>query len=238
MGIKIHEKIFKLNTNKNKMEYNVIDYKKWDFSGQGKNLTNLLTREEFDLWNQALPHQDKRNDKGHAETVTYFAVKFLELIGGERNIIIPAAILHDTGWSQMTATELNLFNEMIPNPDIKDYEPVLRQRHQKEAVKLAGKLLPNAGYKENIPHILEIISQHDTRKGFYSKEDGVVRDADKLWRFTLQHWLSFLERKWSFEDFKKNYDDMQKQGYFASPVSKQVAELEYAHTLKEIEKTK
>lgn len=216
------------------MEYKVLNYENWDFSGQGKNLLSLLTKEEMNLWNLALPSQDKRHDKGHAETVTYFAVKFLELIGGQRNIIIPAAILHDTGWSQMTNTELNLFNEMIPNPDIRIYEPVLRARHQQEAVKLAEKLLPNAGYRENLPHILEIISQHDTRKGFYSKEDGIVRDADKLWRFVYQHWLSFLERNWSFKDFKKNYDDMQKPGFFCSATAKTIAETEWQITLRKI----
>jgi len=33
-----------------------------------------------------------------------------------------------------------------------------------------------------VPEILEIISHTDTRKGFISKNEGLVRDADKLWR--------------------------------------------------------
>ena len=45
--------------------------------------------------------QDLRDDKGHAETVTFFAEKLCRIFNANENIIIPAAILHDIGYYGM-----------------------------------------------------------------------------------------------------------------------------------------
>lgn len=50
---------------------------------------------------------------------------------------------------------------------------------------LATRILADVGYFPDLTkEIIEIISAHDTRKGFISKNEGLVRDADKLWRFS------------------------------------------------------
>jgi len=52
-------------------------------------------------------------------------------------------------------------------------------------VRLAAGILHQLGYPASqTRRILDIIVQHDTRDGFLSKDDGLVRDADKLWRFS------------------------------------------------------
>ena len=38
--------------------------------------------------------------------------------------------------------------------------------------------------KKKIPEILEIIDGHDSRKVSISLNDSLVKDADKLWRYT------------------------------------------------------
>lgn len=208
-------------------DYQLIDYQHWDFHGKGRNIDSMMDSPEKLIWNSALPLQDKRNDKGHAEFVTYFALKLLEQIPAQRNIVVPAAILHDTGWNQMSKTELELFYDK----NWQRYEPVLRARHQEEGARVAeetliqvNRIFPNS----NVPHILEIISQHDTRNGFYSTEDGVMRDADKLWRFTLPHLDLYLrERKVGIGELQKQLDEwMAKSGFFYSPISREIAELE------------
>src|SRR3989338_393790 len=216
-------------------KYEPIDYTKWNFDGKGNNIINSLSPIEQKIWNIALPFQDKRGDTGHAENVAYFTLMLTDILKGKREITIPAVILHDTGWSQLKENELNQFYGSLGT----ELEQQLRYRHQEEGVKFSEKLLTDLEYpSEFIDPILEIISQHDTRKGFYSKEDGIVRDADKLWRFVYQQWFSFLKKEWSFDVFKMNYDDMQKPEFFANPVSKTIAEIEYARTLKMIEENK
>lgn len=134
------------------------------------------------IWDAALPYQDKRDDAGHAEIVTKFAEKLCVSEKMDDDIVVPAAILHDIGWSRLSDEErFIIFKKDATKEDML----YIRKRHQEEGVKLARKILNNANYPaELINHIIEIISQHDTRKGFLSKEDGIMRDADKLWRYS------------------------------------------------------
>ena len=204
----------------------------------------MLDSEEQKIWNLALPFQDKRHDKGHAEVVTYFAQHLLSYFPGERKVIIPAAILHDAGWSQMTREEIALFNAMIdrrekdPNME-KVYNPVLRQRHQELGVRFAKELLEKQKIsKKYIPHILEIISQHDTRQGFYSQEDELVRSADRLWRFVFPS-IIMTARKWGWttQDFiKSEKHNIDKPDFFPNDEIRKIAHLELEHAIKQAEK--
>jgi HD superfamily phosphodiesterase len=126
------------------------------------------------------PYQDKRDDVGHAAITLAYAEKLVELEQGDEDIVIPAIILHDIGWSQVP-TRGSLFDAHLTRPQEHD----LRVAHQQESVRLAAGILREAGYPPQLhEEILTIISEHDTRQGFISKNEGLVRDADKLWRFS------------------------------------------------------
>jgi len=215
------------------MNYQPINYSKWDFSGKGVNIIPLLTKQEEKIWYDSLPYQDKRNDIGHAEIVTYFSIKLLEYLKGIREIIVPAAIEHDIGWSQLSKTELDLFADK----NRKRYSSILRARHQEEGIDLSKKILIKQNYPQPYtPHILEIISQHDTRKGFYSLEDGIVRDSDKLFRFTNIEFnvITKKRKNWnmSIEDIIKRAEGwLNKDGFFYSNVSKKIARIELDNTI-------
>ena len=177
-----------------------------------------------------MPFQDKREDIGHAEFVTYFAFVLNGFLKGDKNITIPAAILHDIGWCQMTKKELKQF--YLPN--WKDFEPKLRKKHQEEGVNLSEKILKEVNYPlQHISEILEIISEHDTRKGFFSKNDGIVRDADKLWRFTLPQSKIFLNKRGTKDNLYTKYlGYINQEGFFYSNISKEIAKKELEITLK------
>jgi hypothetical protein len=215
-------------------DYKPIDYDYWDYSGKGKNIIHLLTPLEKEIWMAALPFQDKRDDEGHGENVVYFNLKLLPFFPrAERIITTTASITHDLGWSQMTKTELDLF--YISN--WKDYERPLRDNHQKRAVEVANMLLLEVGFVSKLgekgqackDHVIEIISQHDTRKGFFSLEDGIVRDADKLWRYTLPHLkLSLKKRNKSVDQLREHvYGNFSKPGFFYSDISKEIGKIEF-----------
>ncbi len=211
--------------------YQPLNYNLWDFSGQGKNIANLLQPIEKGIWDKALEYQDKRIDTGHAEFVTYFALELLKYEPVNREIVVPAAILHDIGWSQMSLAEVNLFSD----PNMKRYEPALRARHQEEGVRKADEILNNSNYHPQlVPHILEIISQHDTRDGFYSPEDGITRDADKLWRFTIPEVeISTTHRSKTLEGLDaRNRKYIQKEKFLYSATAKEIARIEWENTLR------
>ncbi len=165
-------------------------------------------KEEFKkIWEIALPYQDKRDDKGHARIVTEYAIKLCETESVNDMIIVPAAILHDIGWSQLPKEDWQVIFDPNKTPEM---EYAVRIKHQDEGVKLAEKILNEAGYSPNFfKPILEIISQHDTRKKFFSDEDGAMRDADKLWRYSKTGFEADLKRNNFTFDFL--YDKMMKR---------------------------
>jgi len=144
------------------------------------------------IWKMALLFQDYREDKGHAEITLNFAQKLLKSEKADPDIVIPAIILHDVGWSQLSETDYLLLR---PGADPKE-ERKVRIKHQKEGVKVAKIILTAARYDKNLADLLlEIISQHDTRKKSISKEDAVTRDADKLWQYSKIGFRADLRRK-------------------------------------------
>lgn len=134
-----------------------------------------------DIWREAFQYQDTRNDKGHAFIVTTYAQDICITENTNPDIVVPAAIMHDIGWSQVPHEERMLvFTYGVD----KDKMLKIRIQHQEEGVRLAREILNKVEYPSNfIEEILEIISQHDTRTGFINSNEGAMRDADKLWRF-------------------------------------------------------
>ena len=110
---------------------------------------------------------------------------------------------------------------------INQLEP--RVKHQEESVKLAKKILEKVNYDKKLTkEILKIISQHDTGRKFLSKEDGLVKDADKLWRFSKIGFDTDVRR---FEitrqqNYKRLKKDMNKRGFFFSESAKKLAKRE------------
>ncbi|MBN2459195.1 hypothetical protein JXB28_02830 [Candidatus Woesearchaeota archaeon] len=245
--------------------YQPIDYSKWDSSGKGKNILpkledTIYSIKEMDeknpfegeLWRAALPFQDKRDDKGHAEITAYFGLRLLRFHPeATREIMMPSIILHDIGWSQLAEEERALFADYKIR---KIYEPILRDRHQVLGRELAEKILKSLDYAGRINeagwngekyqnHILEIISQHDTRPGFFSLSDfgvndGLMRDADKLWRVTYIGMMTEVERskmsdkpKTLEEEAEKTTKSFQKPGFLYSPISAEMARIELENAL-------
>ena len=81
-------------------------------------------------------------------------------------------------------------------------------------------------YPEDLTkEILEIISKHDTRKSFISINDGLVRDADKLWQFSKLGFKADMKRSnYSFEQLKERLlRKIDEQNFFYSSQSKEIA---------------
>jgi len=186
-----------------------------------------------EIWRRALKYQDKRDDKGHAQITLKFAQELLKGEKANRDIVIPAIILHDIGWSKLSLKERFL----IFKPDTTDEQEFrVRIKHQKEGYKLAMKILKDVDYDKSLSkHILKIISQHDTNKEKLSKEDALVKDADKLWRFSKEgFWTDVKRRKITPE---KWYADLKvlinQKGFLFTLQARGIAKKELAKRRKE-----
>ncbi len=178
------------------------------------------------IWENSFPYQDKRGDSGHASVTLEYVKTLLALEKGDEKVIVPSIILHDIGWSQMPTDRAMLIFDQKASPEEKK-EATLE--HQNKGVELARKILDSVQYPENLTkEILEIISQHDTRQDFISKNEGLARDADKLWRFSgIGFGLDIKRFKFTPQ---QNYDRMDKRiaktGFFFSASAKQIARTE------------
>ncbi len=154
-----------------------------------------------EIWELALPYQDQRDDPGHAEVATHYAQLLVRYEKGNRDIIIPAIILHDVGYSQLPKERrMKIFDRKAKRVE----RLSVQYEHQIEGVLLARKILEQVNYPSNlISEILEIISQHDTRKDFISQNEGLVRDADKLWRYSKRCFEAGEERAKAQQQMKK-----------------------------------
>ncbi|MGV8967738.1 MAG: HD domain-containing protein [Cellulomonas sp.] len=91
-----------------------------------------------------------------------------------------ALLLHDTGWARVDETKI------ISEGFSKDWRKAqIRFEHEKASCAIAREVLPPLGYGERlVEEVCAIIDGHDTRQEAHSLEDAMMRDADRLWRFT------------------------------------------------------
>jgi len=97
----------------------------------------------------------------------------------DENIVLPAILLHDVGWKMVPEEK----QSGAFGPEVKNHE--VQRLHEIEGVRIAGDFLNKLNYPKDETHeILDIIDGHDTRLEALSLNDKLVKDADKLWRFT------------------------------------------------------
>ena len=97
----------------------------------------------------------------------------------DADVVIPAILLHDVGWKSIPEEDQGL----AYGPTVEDES--LRRLHEIESMRIATEILSAVDYDpRKIEKIVRIIDGHDTRAGSLSEEDSLVKDADKLWRFT------------------------------------------------------
>lgn len=99
----------------------------------------------------------------------------------DADVVLPAILLHDVGYM------------VVPADDhlkglagaIKGWEPDITRRHEIQGAALAGEILGLVGWDpERTALIQDIVDGHDSRPEAESLEDTLVKDADKLWRYT------------------------------------------------------
>lgn len=134
-----------------------------------------------DLWRAVEQPLRSRGNDIHTPLSVMFAEFLLDAHPEADPLVTRTAILlHDTGWSR--CDESKIFTEGFQGDWRKSD---IRKLHELEGCNIAREVLPGLGYdEETIKRVTDIIDGHDTRMESYSIEDSLVRDADRLWRFT------------------------------------------------------
>jgi HD superfamily phosphodiesterase len=139
------------------------------------------------IWKLAAPYLNTRNNLVHTRVSLKYAQYLLKKEGGDEDIVIPAIILHDVGYKRLPDRILR--KAWGPKKD-----PKFQRMHEVEGVKISKKILKKVGYENvKMKEILEIVDRHDTRKYVVSINDMIVKDADKLYRFSREAFKYFLK---------------------------------------------
>jgi len=181
-----------------------------------------------EIWKLAKPYLNTRSNDVHTEISIRYAATLLEKEGGDEEIVIPAIMLHDVGWKGVPESEQHKgFGPEIQSPSV-------QRRHESEGVTIAWRILQQVNYdKENTDEILQIIEGHDSRKVTISLNDSIVKDADKLWRFSREGFTIDCERFGLEPTERVKKKDLDIDAIFFTKSAKEIARKEIEQRLME-----
>lgn len=133
------------------------------------------------LWRAIVTESRSRQNDIHLPISFAFAERLCQAYPEADALVVRVAILlHDTGWARVDQ------DRIISEGFAGDWRRAdVRYEHERHGCDIAREVLPPLGYDEEfITKVTTIIDGHDTRQVSYSIEDSLVRDADRLWRFT------------------------------------------------------
>ncbi len=142
----------------------------------------LLTPMEEEVFRLAAPHLQVRDNERHTWDALGFALRLLEKYESDREVVGLATILHDVGWIALSKEQLS--KGWGPSPDI-----AILRLHEEAGMETAGRILGEVGCDRAVAEkVIAIIDGHDSRTSTFSLDDKVVKDADKLTRYSVGFW--------------------------------------------------
>lgn len=133
------------------------------------------------VWRSIVSESRARSNDIHLPISFAYAERLCDAYPDADALVVRVAILlHDTGWARVD--EDRILTEGFSG----DWRKAdVRFEHERHGCDIAREVLPPLGYDEDfVLRVTEIIDGHDTRPEAKSLEDALVRDADRLWRFT------------------------------------------------------
>lgn len=148
-----------------------------------------LAGTDLAVWERAAPYLGVRDNDSHTLYAYGLAAALVTQVPHARpEIVLPAILLHDTGWS--TVPEDEVLEAIAPQAR----RPELIRAHEVAGARIAREILTDLGHPAgDVEEIVAIIDGHDTRAEAISVNDACVKDADKLWRIT-PHGLATVGR--------------------------------------------
>jgi HD superfamily phosphodiesterase len=133
------------------------------------------------LWRAVELEMQTRGNNIHIPISFAFAERLCDSHPEADALVVRVAILlHDTGWARVD--ESKIISEGF---GANWRQAQIRFEHEIKGCEIAREVLPGLGFDDEfIEKVTRIIDGHDTRAESYSIEDSLVRDADRLWRFT------------------------------------------------------
>lgn len=143
-------------------------------------MNGLLIERDATIWQVAKPWLNVRSNEEHTLISYRLGIALLDAHADvEARVVLTAILLHDVGWKMFPEEKL------VQAVGLAAKYPELQRAHEIESVRIARDELERLALPDvDIGRVLAIIDGHDTRPQPLSPEDALMKDADKLWRFT------------------------------------------------------
>ena len=184
-----------------------------------------------EIYALALPHLMTRRNDVHTRICYGFALRLLKREGGDPDIVVPGVLLHDVGWIKVPEELQPLaFGPKMTRPDLRDL-------HEREGAAMAAAILAGVGYPQALSERIRlIILRHDSGRTAETVEEALVKDSDKLYRFSRNGFYMDVEyfsaRHGAHLDFLEERLDR----WFLTPTGRRLARVELRARRREVEK--
>lgn len=193
----------------------------------------LMNWEQFtqELFRLAEPYLKVRDDFLHTQVAHQYAVYLLEKEAGDKKIVEPAVILHDVGWSRLNPEEIKIaFGVNAKGEKAKQ----LNRIHEVEGARIAREILTKLDYDgSSTDEIARIIERHDSGKNPQTIEEKLVKDADRLWRFSKTGYYHEMERQNTTHEVRYHFLTKNMGKWFFTKTAKELADRELQARVKE-----
>ncbi|MCD6296911.1 MAG: HD domain-containing protein [Deltaproteobacteria bacterium] len=167
------------------------------------------------LFQEAEPYLAVRGDMAHTRVSHKYALILITEEGGNARIVEPAIILHDVGWSRLEPEDITIAFGVLAEGEEAER---LNRIHELEGASIAGQILQSLDYDPLlIEKITSIIRTHDSGIDIRSPEEGIVKDADKLWRSSkVGFWQEAERQHLDPEQLHRFLNERYKEWFFTS----------------------
>jgi hypothetical protein len=136
-------------------------------------------------WAAARPYMRARKNDVHIPVSFWYAERLLEHHPeADADVVLLAIMFHDTGWAVIDEDRIYREGFATGDQDV-DLASDVRILHEKEGARLAAEALGGEGDAAVVEEVVAIIDGHDSRPHALSRNDELVKDADKLWRYSV-----------------------------------------------------
>jgi HD superfamily phosphodiesterase len=175
-----------------------------------------------DLFRLAEPYLAIRNDLPHARVSHRYALRLLAEEGGEAGIVEPAVILHDVGWSHLTPEQIRMAFGVRAGGEEAER---LNRIHERKGADIARRILKSLNYPPPwVDRIAALIERHDSGEMADSLEEKILKDADKLWRFSKEGYWQEIARQRLERDELYRFLAVRYRQWFFTPTAVRLAE--------------
>jgi len=185
------------------------------------------------LFKEAEPYLEVRGDMLHTRVAHERALALTAGEGGDRGIVEPAIVLHDVGWSKVDPEKISMAFGV--HADGKAAAREVNRIHEIRGAVIAGRILASLSYDKRLTErIVRIIERHDSGTETDSIEEKLVKDADKLWRYSKRGFWSEIQRQGVDPVFFHERLARRREEWFITPTALRMAAEDLVRRTKEL----